>query len=139
MESFINWLDLYFGQKAPQLPAGVRGFIVKIMPWLVLIGIIWSIPSLFAILGFGTFARYNIMYWSGAYEYAWMFNVVILILEVIALPALFNRKMKGWKFIFYATLVCGISNLVMMNIGSLIIGLLVGFYLLFQIRSYYTA
>jgi len=66
-----------------------------------------------------------------------VFTVVTLVLELIALPGLFKRSKSGWNFIFYASLVGIIQSVVSFSLGGLIIGGLVGLYVLFQVREYY--
>ena len=140
MNGLENWLALYFGEKAPQLPPKAKEVIVKIAPWLVLLGILLSLPAILSLLGLGTLGA-SWMMWAGVTGgsyYLWLILMVaVVVLEVIALPGLFHRTRKGWLFAFYAVLVSAVQNLVMMNIGALIIGLLIGLYFLFQVRSHY--
>jgi hypothetical protein len=63
-------------------------------------------------------------------------SIVSLILEAMALSGLFKRQRKGWEFLFYAELVGVLITLFSLTIGG-IIGLIIGFYILFQVRSYY--
>ena len=143
MQQLESWLELYFGQKAPRLPDGVREFLVKVAPWLTLIGIIFSLPAILALFGFS--ALFGPWFMGlGASDYAWngfyltlVFSLVVIVLEIIALPGLFHRTRKGWLFAFYVVLVGGLQNVLTMNLGGLIIGLLIGFYILFQVRSHY--
>ena len=130
----------YFGQKAPQLPPKAKEVIVKIAPWLVIIGIVLSLPAILALFGWGAMWGSWLMWGGvvgGTYYLSLILTIVVIVLEIIALPGLFHRTRKGWLFAFYAVLVGTVQNLVMMNLGALIVGLLVGFYLLFQVRSYY--
>jgi len=53
-------------------------------------------------------------------------------------PGLFKKTNAGWNFAFYAEIVSLIGMLISFNIVSLIISGLIGFYILFQIRPYYT-
>lgn len=140
MNQLENWLAVYFGEKAPQLPPKAKEVIVKIAPWLVLVGVLLSLPAIFSLLGWGA-ALGSWMMWGGVMGgtyYLWLIlTIAVIVLEIIALPGLFHRTRKGWLFAFYAVLVSAIQNLVMMSIGGLVIGLLIGLYLLFQVRSYY--
>lgn len=142
LNSLEETLDTYFGQKAPSLPPGVREFIVKIAPWLILISVILSIPALLALFGISAV----VLPMSGYYGYnpagpMWIVSMVLLaitvVLEALAIPGLLKRNKFGWNLIFYSVLVSLLSNLVIMNLLGLVIGALISFYLLFQIRSYY--
>ena len=66
-----------------------------------------------------------------------VFYLVTVILELMALPALFKRQIKGWKILFYLSLVSVFSNLISFNLGNLIIGTAISWYFLFQIRNCY--
>ncbi len=142
--SLEETLDLYFGKKAPGLPEGVKGFIVMIAPWLVLISVILSIPALLALLGISSLVMP--MYGMMGYGYfgggaMWSVSMVLLavtvVLEALAITGLFKKTKSGWNLIFYSVLVSLISNLITLNLLGFLIGGLISFYLLFQIRSYY--
>jgi len=60
-----------------------------------------------------------------------------MILEIVALPGLFKRTKNSWELMFYASLIMVLSYIFALNIGSLIIGGAISFYVLFQIKSYY--
>ncbi len=136
MNSFVNTLDLYFGRKAPQLPVGLKSFLVKIAPYLTILSLLFAIPAVLALFGlsfaFGTAAGY-----AAGFSILGVLSIVVIILNAMALPGLFRRTPQGWNFVFYSVLVQAIQSLLMMNIVGLVIGLLIGFYILFQVRSYY--
>ncbi|OGK23223.1 hypothetical protein A3C24_01020 [Candidatus Roizmanbacteria bacterium RIFCSPHIGHO2_02_FULL_37_24] len=134
-------LDTYFRQKAPKLPEDIQNIIVAFGPWLILIFILVSIPgiltafglgSLMGPVGFSVGANIGLMY-----TISWVFLAITLVLEALALPGLFNRQIKGWNFLFYASLVSLVQNIVLLNILGLIIGSGISFYILFQIRHHY--
>jgi hypothetical protein len=137
MDALINWLNVWFGQKAPALPVKGKEVIVKIAPWLSLIMIVVAAPAVLALVGFGAYLGRYAMYGAYSGGWYWIFSAATILLNILALPGLFKPSKSGWMFSFYAVLVSGISSLVMMNIPSLIIGLAIGFYLLFQIKPYY--
>jgi hypothetical protein len=137
MEALINWLNVWFGQKAPALPVKAKEVIVKIAPWLSLVMVVLAAPAVLALVGFGGYVGRYATY--GVYDgsWYWIFAAATIVLNILALPGLFKRAKSGWMFSFYSVLVSGVSSLVMMNIPSLIIGLAIGFYILFQIKPYY--
>ncbi len=133
--------DEYLVKKAPAMPENIKELIVKFGPWISLILIIMAAPIVLGALGLGTFLM-PFTYLGGiqagfAYTVSMVFTVVVLVMELIALPGLFKRAKQGWTWMFYATLVQAVQNLVAMNLGGLIIGTLIGLYILFQIKSYY--
>lgn len=134
-------LDLYFGKKAPALPTAWKEVIVKFAPWLTLFFLILSLPALLAVFGIGALLS-PFSFLGGAnggvtYLVSMVLLAVSVVLEALAVPGLFKRSKSGWKFIFYSTLVSLLSNVVSFNLGGIVIGGLISFYILFQIKSYY--
>ncbi|MDD4938510.1 MAG: chromate transporter [Candidatus Shapirobacteria bacterium] len=134
-------LNIYFGEKAPQLPKSIKDFIVKIGPYLALIGIILSLPAIVASIGIGAMMApwaLSGKLGSGVHFSFWtLFSLVVVVLEIMAIPGLFKRNKNAWNLLFYASLVGVISGLLSFNLGNLIIGTIISWYVLFQIRSYY--
>lgn len=140
LSTFEQTLKVYFVDKAPfQIPAGGKEFIVQYGPWITLVLLILMLPAIFAALGLAAFLSpfAAVGGLDGVNYLSVILGVIVIVLQAMALPALFRRSKHGWNLLFYATIVSGISNLVTFNIGGLVIGLLVGWYILFQVRSYY--
>ena len=137
-------LDEYFGKKAPALPQNIREFIVKVAPYLTIIGIIFTVPAILLLLGIGSVATVLApvggapavtsvpTMWAGI-----LLLIPVVVLEAMAVPGLFSRKASAWRLVFWAQLISIISNLVQFNIIGAIISALIGFYILFQIKSIY--
>lgn len=143
MNNLIEQLDLYFGKKAPQLPSNVKEFLVKVSPYLAIISVVLFALSIFPILtaGFGYLgvAGYYGAGFSRTNLYVHLIiSIVVAVIYLMAIPGLFKRTAHSWNLVLYATLVTALGSLITFNLTSLIIGLLIGFYVLFQIRSYYT-
>ncbi|NMB84038.1 chromate transporter [Candidatus Roizmanbacteria bacterium] len=139
-------LSEYLGKKAPSLPDNWKEIIVKFAPWLAIIGVVFGIPAVLALLSFGTavvplgtiggvvagrpFVGIN-------YIVATVFLVINVILEALAIPGLFSRAKKAWYLMYYASLISVISNIIDFNLPGLVIGNVLSLYLLFQVREYY--
>ncbi len=141
-----NICEEYLVKKAPGLPENIKELLVKIAPWVSLVGVILGIPAVLAIFGLSAFVMPlgflgGIMsgrpFFGVTYLVSVAFLVVTLVLEALAIPGLFKRSKQGWMFAYYAVLVSAVSNLVSFNLGGLIIGTLIGLYILFQLKSYY--
>ena len=137
-----NLLDEYLVKIAPfTLPDGWRETIVKFAPWLTLILMLVALPALLAIFGLGAiFAPFS--YLGGIqtglnYTVGLIVAAVAVILNALAIPGLFKRTRQGWMFLFYATLVGVVENVIHFNIGNLILGSLLSLYILFQVKGYY--
>lgn len=137
-------LDEYFGKKAPALPQNIKEIIVKIAPYLVIIGLIFTIPAIFVLLGLGSIATVLAPV-GGAQSVAsvptmWigiLLLIPVIILEAMAVPGLFSRKVVAWRYVFWAQIITIVSNLVQLNIVGGIISAIIGFYILFQVRGLY--
>ncbi len=134
-------LEEYLLKKAPALPEGAKEAIVKFGPWITLILMILAAPVLLAALGIGTFlSPFAFMGGLNAgfgYMAGLVFTVVVIVLELIALPGLFKREMRSWRIMYYVTLLNAAQNAISLNLGGLIIGTLLSMYVLFQVREYY--
>ena len=143
MDKLIEQLDLYFGKKAPQLPKSVKEFLVKISPYLAIIGVVLFVISIFPLLAAGLGSLGAVGYYGAGLSRTSLFvhlivSVIVSVIYLIAIPGLFKRSMRSWTLVFYTVLITGVSDLITFSLASLIIGLLIGFYVLFQIRTYYT-
>lgn len=133
-------INVYFGEKAPTLPKGIVNFIVKYGPYLMVIGLVFSIPFILAAVGLGALipiaflggvsAGYGFSVWN-------IFTLLTLVLQVVALPGLFKRKLSSWKILFYISLVNVVLYLITFQLASLLIGTAICWYFLFQIRKEY--
>lgn len=135
-------LDVLLVQKAPfTLPAEVKEFIVKFGPWITLVLMLLVLPVILAAIGLGSFYSayvYTVNPSAGmTVTISLVFAVVEIALYALALPGLFKRSKAGWNFLFYSTLVSAVGSLITFQFVSLIIGTLIGLYILFQIKSYY--
>ena len=142
MNQLINTLNEYLVKKAPAIPANIKEILVKYAPWIVIIGIVVSIPAILAILGLGSIT-YSIMgsYFAARVGFQYTLSIVFLaasiILKALSVPGLMAKSLKGWNFVFYGILVEVVYSLLSGNILGGIIGVLISLYVLFQVKTYY--
>lgn len=143
-DQFEGMLNEYFGKKAPQLPKNIKDIIVNIAPYLAIISVVFMIPALFGLISLGGAA--TMMAPMGGPEAVrtlpnmWIGIILLIpvaVLELLAIPGLFGRKAVAWKYMYWAQIVSIISSLIELNIFGAILSFLIGFYILFQIKSYY--
>lgn len=135
-------LDEYFGKKAPALPQNIKEIFVKIAPYLVIIGLIFTIPAILTLFGLGSLVTFGL---PGGARSTWgptmwmeiFLLVPVVVLEAMAVPGLFSKKIGAWRYVFWAQLITIVSNLVRFDIVGGIIGAIIGFYILFQVKSLY--
>lgn len=140
VDQLINSMEEWYS-KLPPLPRNWRDVIVNITPWLALIfGVIGVLGSLGAI-GILTFLAPFVILGSGVGVASGgiigaILALIASALLVLAFPATRSRKKSGWNLLFYSEVVSIVSSLVAFSAGG-VVGALIGFYILFQIRSYY--
>ena len=138
-KDMIGFFDYYLVKKAPfQIPEGGKEAIVKYGPWVLVVLLILSIPAILLILGVGTILLPFSPVAATGIGGAWIALLVSLGLEVAALPGLFARKMSGWKLLFYARGIMIVFSLMSWAFIGAIIGGLISFYILFQVREKYS-
>lgn len=140
-------LELYLVKKAPfQLPTNVKEILVKFAPWATLVVMVLSLPAILAVVGLGAAAGAltGIMgpFATAQYAQGITISVVVLIvtvlLQLLAIPGLFAKKIQGWRLLFYASLVGLVGSVLNpLSIVTSLIFTAIGLYFLFQIRSYY--
>ncbi len=156
-----TWLYSITVTKAPyQLPKNAKDFIVKYGPWITLVlGILLAltvVPGLIAALALTSYtATYGGLYGAtlaggvvGPIFYlSLIFLVIQLIIMFVSIPMLLKRRRIGWQLVFYSSVISLVYTVFnsfsygILNFGSLVVGLigaLIGWYFIFQIRSYYT-
>ncbi|MBD2754305.1 chromate transporter [Spirosoma validum] len=132
----------YFTTKAPfQFPVDFRAGFVKYWPIVTLVFLILAAPGILVFLGIGA-AFMPVSFMGGVsagfgYTISMILSLAGLVLGILALPGLFNRKRSGWVFSYYAQLISVFSSLVGFHLLTLLIGLLF-LMLLFQVRDYYS-
>lgn len=138
--------DKYLREKAPGLPKNWKEFLVKIIPYLAVIGVIMILPATLAIFGIssflvplGTFGGMMMgrPFLGVGYLINVLFLIIVLILQALAISPLFKRAKKGWRYLYYAALLNGLNSVIHFDLGGLIIGTALSLYLLFQIKEYY--
>lgn len=125
----------------PPLPESLRLGFVKFTPWIMTIFLILTLPLILAVLGLG--ALLAPLAFLGGVEAGWQyfislaFSIVLVVIEIMAIPKLFKRMRLGWQLSFYSRLISFIHSLLLYNIIGGIIWTAVELYVLFQIRQYY--
>lgn len=137
IESYLEELVAKF----PKMSEKLGEIIVSIAPWLTILSLIMLVPAILAIFGMGDFFGPLTMMSGVSYGYSIVISsigsIVTFILYAMALSGLFKRQNSAWTKMFWAYLVSLIVNLLNFELGNLIIGGLVGAYVLFSVKKYY--
>ena len=127
--------------KLPPLPSNWRDVIVSITPWLALIfGIIGVLGSLGAVGVLTFLAPFMVLGGGIGVASGGVIGAVLAlaasVLLVLAFPGTRSRKMSGWKLLFWSETVSIVSSVVAFSAAG-VVGALIGYYILFQIKSHY--
>lgn len=139
-----NWQDTMeqWFDKAPSLPKQWREVLVTIAPWFALVfGILGVLVGLGG-LGVLSVLSPMMLVGNGVNATAWSFASVVVslvssVLMLIAFPGLQARKMQGWTWLFWSEWAAFASSLLAWSLLGGVIGAVIGFYLLYQMKSFY--
>ncbi|MBI2025934.1 MAG: hypothetical protein HYT06_00985 [Candidatus Levybacteria bacterium] len=131
--------------KLPALPKGASDFIVNIAPWLSLIFGVLSILVGVSAFGFlAVLSPFAAVAGAGAYAITGLLSSVVLLVEgvilVVAFPSLRSRVQRGWNLLFWSLVLSVVSSVLSLNVFGVVqsvVGALIGYYFLYQIKSYY--
>lgn len=133
-------LESLFTKNLPSLPTKAVDTLVKIAPYLAIIGVITGIPAALALLQLGKYATIYRMAgvslgWS--YQLSNLLLIIQMILTALSIQGLFAKKLSAWKLMYYSAWVSAFASLFSAGIISMLIGAAISFYLLFQVKSSY--
>lgn len=129
LKSVEGSFDEYLGKKAPAIPPNIQHGITRILPWLLIVALFFG---LFGILG--GFAN---IYASVPRLIEYVISLVMFVLMAFAVPDLFKMKKKSWYLVYYSSLLGIIQTLFVPNIIVHLVFVLIGLYILFQIKPLY--
>lgn len=140
MSGLIDTVGEWFN-KLPVLPKGGRDVIVKITPWLALIfGILGVLGGISALGILTVFSPLSVVGGGvqavGTGILSALLGLVSSALLLVAFPGTRKNKLSGWNFLFYSETVSLLSSVLAISLFGILFSL-VGFYLIFQIKSYY--
>lgn len=128
--------------KLPVLPKEARDVIAKITPWIALIFGILGVLGGIAGLGLLTvFSPFAFMGGAGRALGGGVLAAILTIassgLLLAAFPGTKKYKISGWNFLFWSEAVALLSAILApLDLGGIVFTL-IGFYLIFQIKSHY--
>jgi hypothetical protein len=162
LESKLN--DVFVKNAPFQIPENGRKTLAQWLPWLAGIGAVlyawsvWAFYRLFQVAdSLGRFANELSRAYGGgdvydnsigALGWFWILTAAVQVaLMAFAIPALLKRQKSGWDLLFYSELVGIVVSVVTLfrganaGFGNLIfslVGVVIGLYVLFQVRGQFT-
>lgn len=139
-QSIISSVEDLF-KKLPNLPKNITDVIVTITPWIALIfGILGVLGG---IAGLGILTAFSpVLVLGGSASSAGMGIISVIlglassVLLLMAFPGTKTRKLKGWNWLFWSEAVNTVAAAIAFSVGGIVFAL-IGFYIIFQIKSYY--
>jgi uncharacterized membrane protein YhaH (DUF805 family) len=133
-------LEPVFLQKFPPFSESVKEFLVQYGPYFILVISILGVIGILTALGVGSAAigmgvvsaGLGLTFYAGI-----ALGSITLIMYLMAFTPLRARKRSGWNLLYYALLLGLMSSLVQLNILAAVVGGVIGFWVLFQIREKY--
>lgn len=129
-------LDRFFKQ-APMLPKGGRDVLVAIAPWIALIFGILGVLAGLALVGVSPLGLFGGVNTAVSALVSGVLAIIASVLMIMGFPGLRAHTMKGWMLLFWSEVVSVLSQVLNLQLVGAVIGALIGFYLLYQIKSYY--
>ncbi len=123
-------------KNAPHLPKNITEILVKISPYLIVLGLIGEVLAILGMLALVALSP--------------IFSIVGLVVSAVSAFLMFsaftplkNREMKGWVLLFWIQLF-SVAGTVVSALGGhfesivgAVVGLAIGLYILFEMRSFY--
>lgn len=137
-------LDKYY-VKLPAFPKGLNDFIVSVAPWLALVfGVLAVIAGISAFGALSFMSPFATIAGVRGYAFAAILSAIVLlaqgVIELLAFSPLKARKVKGWNLMFYSLILSFVSSIIALNMYAVLnalVGALIGYYILYQVKSNY--
>ena len=138
VKSVESLWDEYLVEKAPfHLPAHIKEFLVKAAPYIVAFILLLTLPAILAFIWLGSMLSMVSPYYGPLMVVSTAFTIAAFAFDVVAIKPLSNRSMTGWRYMFYSQILSFVAWVLWGGVLWAIIGWLIGFYFLFQLKSYY--
>jgi len=127
-------LPLFTKSISFQLPIAWKDFMVKVIPWLIIL----LIPVYILTIGYSAFGSLFSAFTAHLLASLAMLCVCVgLICNLLSLSGMFKRRREGWVYNYYAFLFFLLSDILYLQFFEALLSFLIFGYLLFQIRGYY--
>jgi len=139
LQTLEKTLEKYFGKQAPALPKGAKKFIVDFGPWFLAVIAVVTLPGMISSLGIASYfhSYYRAWHYSSWGLASTLISLVAYGFSLAALPGLFKKTIKGWRLLFYASLINVLGEVISTDLVSFVLAAVVSWYLLFQIKGSY--
>ncbi|MFH1561401.1 MAG: hypothetical protein ABID04_02365 [Patescibacteria group bacterium] len=144
VKKVIDELEKLFS-KLPHLPKGLVNFLVSVLPWLALLGGLFSVAGSLSLIAGNHMAQF-VTSWSGInpvyFRVAGVFQLLTGVLLFLAFKPLKSKDFAGWMYLFWVMVLGLVSSVTGFlfsagSVVSLVIGLAIQLYFLFELKPEY--
>ena len=133
-------IENFVTKTLPPLPEKAIEILVQLSPWFAVLGVILGVPTIMTLLGFSRAAAYYQLAGIGlgwGYQVSNILFIIQMVLSALAIQGLFARKLSAWRLMYYSAWVSIVANLISGEVLGMLIGGLLSFYILFQVKKAY--
>lgn len=134
-DDIVLSLDKVF-KGVPHLPENIREVLVKIAPWLALIFGVLGVFAGIAALGFSPLALFGGVRTGMLVFATGVLTILSSVLMLLAYPGLSKKAYKGWVYLFWAEALSAVYAVLTVSVST-VLGVVIGLYLLFEVKRYY--
>ncbi len=135
-KKMIKNLEEFFA-KAPHLPAKWRETLVNVLPWLVLVFGVLGVLAGISALGVSPIAALGGVRGGAQLMLSGVALIAGSVLMLLAYSQLRVKAYKGWRLLVLGQAIYVVSQVLSFDLVGAALSFLVGFYFLFEIKSYY--
>ncbi len=149
-KEYNSKFDDFFKNNIPRFPDGLKKFLVTALPYLNILNILlliilaFSYISVFNLVFFASFAQ-NLPLVGFIASFGIVFWIVNLSLTILNLylcikaqSGLTKQNQEGYKYLKLSFWLSVLVNLFSLNIFGLIVGGFIGYWVLFEIKDFYS-
>lgn len=148
-----NGMNRMYVKNTPRIPRVYTNVLATFLPYIIALSVVPVIcnmlvtfgvvrnPFVSLIAGIGgfisVFAPDAFGYIGRSAGVTFSLSIAWLLTVVASLPYLMNRRKRGWRLVFYATMITMLDAFLYLDLGTIVAHLFIVWYLLFQIKSLY--
>jgi hypothetical protein len=138
LDALENWGEKVFFNNAPKISSKIHNFILKFLPFLIILIVVFFIPLLLKNLPSVVKSVFTFNITKIGSFFGVIVNLFSMILLSLSIPGIFKKYRGSWKLVFYSSLLSLTSIVFVKNITDIITFVLITcslFFILFQIKK----
>lgn len=153
LQGMENGMNRIYVKNAPRVPRFYTKLLAALLPYIIALSIVPVVCNMLVTFGFihnpfvsliagvggfiSFFAPDAFGYIGRSLGVTFFLSVTWVVTVTASLPYLMNKRKRGWRLVFYATMITMFDAFLYLDLGTIIAHLFIVWYLLFQIKSLY--